>query len=307
MNNNRFNFRRFWQLLSLHFEKSRKTNLLILSLVFFGTVVVLLFSTLLVSAPKEHLAEIFPIAPEGLIALSALSNASWIVIVVSFVFVCNVFANMSKRSEEMRYLTLPATNAEKWLSRVVYAVVVGVVLVFVCQNLAIWFCVAIGWIFDVESLKLLKEMAFDSSLYQEALKDTLPAALFAEAISTNVVTKFFIIAFLLFGGTAFRRTPWLYTALVLFGSLVVFITIWSFGHTWYIKTHPEAFAEMVFHITSLKGGKEGFAYYFVDYFVIPTMRIWKMVAPVLAVIFLWLSYRLFCRRQIACKKIKLIR
>lgn len=307
MDNNRFNFRRFWQLLCLHFEKSRKTNLLILSLVFFGTVVVLLFSTLLVSAPKENLAKVLHIAPEGLIALSALSNASWMAIVVSFVFVCNVFANMSKRSEEMRFLTLPATNAEKWLSRVVYAVVVGVVLVFVCQNLAIWLCTTIGRIFDVESLKLLKGMAFDSSLYQEAFKDTLPAALFAEATSTNVVTKFFIVAFLLFGGTAFRRTPWLYTALVLFGSLVVFITIWGFGHTWYLKTHPEAFAEMVFHITSLKGGKEGFAYYFVDYFVIPTMRIWKMVAPVLSIVFLWLSYRLFCRRQIACKKIKLIR
>jgi|GEM_PF-1552398 len=304
MNKNRFNFRRFWQLLNQHFEKSRKTNFLILSLVFFGTIVVLLFSTLLVSAPKENLAKVLSIAPEGLIALSALSNAAWIAIMVSFVFVCNVFANMSKRSEEMRFLTLPATNAEKWLSRVVYAVVVGVFLVFVCQNLAIWLCAAIGWIFDVESLKLLKGMAFDSSLYQEAFKDTLPASLFAEATSTNVVTKFFIVAFMLFGGTAFRRTPWLYTALVLFGSLVVFIIVFHLGLIGHYKTDMEAFEGLTRSFDSLNGG---FAYYYMEKVVVPTMRIWKMVAPVLAVVFVWLSYRLFCRRQIACKKIKFIR
>lgn len=304
MNKNHFNFRRFWQLLNQHFEKSRKTNLLILSLVFFGTVVVLLFSTLLVSAPKEHLAEILPIAPEGLIALSALSNASWIVIVVSFVFVCNVFANMSKRSEEMRYLTLPATNAEKWLSRVAYAVVVGVFLVFVCQDLAIWLCAAIGWIFDVESLKLLKKMAFDSSLYQEAIKDMLPAAFFSEVPSTNVVTKFFIIAFMLFGGTAFRRTPWLYTALILFGSFIVFFSVMTIGGGLYYRAHEEAFEGLTRSFGALKGG---FAYYIMENVAAPTMRIWKMVAPVLSIVFLWLSYRLFCRRQIACKKIKLIR
>ena len=304
MNKNSFNFRRFWQLLFQHFEESKKTNLLILSLVFFGTVVVLLFSTLLVSVPKGNWVKIFPVEPERLIALSALSNSTWIAIVVSFVFVCNVFANMSKRSEEMRFLTLPATNAEKWLSRVAYAVVVGVFLVFVCQNLAIWFCTAIGWIFDVESLKLLKGMAYDSSFYQETFKEVLPAALFSEATSTNIATKFFVVAFLLFGGIAFRRTPWLYTALVLFGSLVIFIIVFNLG--WFIsfKTDVEAFEGLV---RSLESHNGGFAYYFMENVVVPTMRIWKLVAPVLGIVFLWLSYRLFCRRQLAHKKIKLIR
>lgn len=304
MNKNSFNFRRFWQLLCLHFEESKKTNLLILSLVFFGTVVVLLFSTLWVSAPKNHWAEVLPVAPESIIALSALSNAAWIAVVVSFAFVCSVFANMSNRSGEIRYLTLPATNAEKWLSRVVYAVVVGVFLVLVCQNLAILFCTGIGWIFDVESLKVLMGMAYDSSIYQEAFKDTLPAALFSEAVSANVVTKFFGVAFMLFGGIAFRRTPWLYTALVLFGSLVVFIIIFNLGWVIFYKTHIEDFEGFVQSFQSLEGG---FAYYIMENVVIPTMRIWKFVAPVLGIVFLWLSYRLFCRRQLAHKKIKFIR
>ncbi|MBR6445301.1 MAG: hypothetical protein IKS94_02550 [Prevotella sp.] len=301
MNKNSFNFRRFWQLLCQHFKESKKTNLLILSLVFFGTVVVLLFSTLWVSAPKNHWAEVLPVAPESIIALSALSNAAWIAVVVSFAFVCSVFANMSNRSGEIRYLTLPATNAEKWLSRVVYAVVVGVFLVLVCQNLAILFCTGIGWIFDVESLKVLMGMAYDSSIYQEAFKDTLPAALFSEAVSANVVTKFFGVAFMLFGGIAFRRTPWLYTALVLFGCSVLIIVAVTFGFAWLfnmkeIAQSIEASANPNMRVSQL-----------IEDFIVPTMQIWKFVAPVLGIVFLWLSYRLFCRRQLAHKKIKFIR
>lgn len=303
MKTNQFNIKRFWQLFCLHCESNKKNILLILSLTFLTMVVILLVTTLLFSVPKS-LSETLPLAQEGIVALSALSNASWVVILVGFVFVCNVFANMSSRSGEIHYLTLPAMNSEKWLSRVLFAVVFGVVLIYVVQQLAVLVCVAIGWIFDVESMKMLKDMAFAGTTLQAALKDFLPASFFAEVAWVNRATTFFIVVVLLLGGTVFRRLPWLYTALVLFGSIVVIYIAFIFGIQWYFRTNEEAFVELMQHFTSMNGG---FANYVIDRYLHPIMRIWTVVAPILGVLMLWLSYRLFCRRQLTCQKIKYMR
>ena len=138
MKTNQFNIKRFWQLLCLHFDETKKTNLLILSLIFLGVVAWLLFYTSVIPTAGD-IQKTFPnITQNEAIAINALRLPTIIVGLFTLIIPCYVFSNISSQSGEIRYLTLPATSAEKWLSRVVY-VVVCVVLVYITLNLAILF------------------------------------------------------------------------------------------------------------------------------------------------------------------------
>lgn len=113
MNKNRFNFRRFWQLLCQHFAANMKSNLLILGGTLLACVVVILIKTL--SGTVSPWMERIPmkIDPTVFLVSDAMIYASNISGIVTLVFVSYVFINIGKRSGEIHYLTLPATNGEK--------------------------------------------------------------------------------------------------------------------------------------------------------------------------------------------------
>lgn len=304
MNQNSFNFRRFWQLLCLHFEESKKTNFLILSLIFLGVVAWLLFYTSVIPTAGD-IQKTFPnITQNEAIITNALRLPSIIVGLITLIIPCYVFSNISSRSGEIRYLTLPATSAEKWLSRVVYIIVVGVVLVHVAQNLAILFSSAIGWIFDIKPLKLLTLFNYDSKWAAELLKTGIFSSL-TEFYLMRWVTILFAIAFPVFFGTIFRRTPWLYMALIFLGIYFILIIGFAFGMIGYFKSRPEVIESLGKLQDSL--GKDEFIHFATKNYISPFVRVLGIVLSIFSIVFLWLSYRLFCRRQIACKKIKFIR
>lgn len=306
MKTNQFNIKRFWQLLCLHFDETKKTNLLILSLIFLGVVAWLLFYTSVIPTAGD-IQKTFPnITQNEAIAINALRLPTIIVGLISLIIPCYVFSNISSQSGEIRYLTLPATNAEKWMSRVVYIVVVGVVLVLVAQNLAILFSSAIGWIFDIKPLKLLTQLNYDSENYLKI--ETMKIGLFSsmtELYLMRFITIVFTIATPIFFGTIFRRTPWLYMALILLGIYFILIIGFAFSMMGYFKSHPEVIVSIVKLKESL--GKEEFIHFATETYISPFVRVMGIVLSIFSIVFLWLSYRLFCRRQIACKKIKFIR
>ncbi len=305
MKTNQFNIKRFWQLLCLHFDETKKTNLLILSLIFLGVVAWLLFYTSVIPTAGD-IQKTFPnITQNEAIAINALRLPTIIVGLFTLIIPCYVFSNISSQSGEIRYLTLPATSAEKWLSRVVY-VVVCVVLVYITLNLAILFSSAIGWIFDIKPLKLLTQLNYDSENY--VVIETIKMGLFSSMTEMHLmrfITIVFTIATPIFFGTIFRRTPWLYMALILLGIYFILIIGFAFSMMGYFKSHPEVIESIGKLKESL--GKEEFIHFATETYISPFVRVMGIVLSILSIVFLWLSYRLFCRRQIACKKIKLIR
>ena len=305
MKTNQFNIKRFWQLLCLHFDETKKTNLLILSLIFLGVVAWLLFYTSVIPTAGD-IQKTFPnITQNEAIAINALRLPTIIVGLFTLIIPCYVFSNISSQSGEIRYLTLPATSAEKWLSRVVY-VVVCVVLVYITLNLAILFSSAIGWIFDIKPLQLLTQLNYDSENY--VVIETIKMGLFSSMTEMHLmrfITIVFTIATPIFFGTIFRRTPWLYMALILLGIYFILIIGFAFSMMGYFKSHPEVIESIGKLKESL--GKEEFIHFATETYISPFVRVMGIVLSILSIVFLWLSYRLFCRRQIACKKIKLIR
>ncbi|MDY6248675.1 MAG: hypothetical protein SPL55_04490 [Prevotella sp.] len=305
MKTNQFNIKRFWQLLCLHFDETKKTNLLILSLTFLAVVAWLVFY-IYITPTEGKIHHMFSnLTRNEAIAINATRLPTLILGLFSLIIPCYVFSNISSQSGEIRYLTLPATSAEKWLSRVVY-VVVCVVLVYITLNLAILFSSAIGWIFDIKPLKLLTQLNYDSENY--VVIETIKMGLFSSMTEMHLmrfITIVFTIATPIFFGTIFRRTPWLYMALILLGIYFILIIGFAFSMMGYFKSHPEVIESIGKLKESL--GKEEFIHFATETYISPFVRVMGIVLSILSIVFLWLSYRLFCRRQIACKKIKLIR
>ena len=217
--------------------------------------------------------------------------------VAEVVIFSRVFANMSMRSGEISYLMLPATNSEKWLSRVAYVVLVGFVLVMAVYYLAIFCCGLLGRLFHVESLSLILKMVLDSASVTELFNFPLPW----QASLGNALSTFFIMAAFVLGGTWFRRLPWLYTALILLGTLFVLVISGGFGVGYYISRHTEIKA--VIEDLAVNRNIDGLFAYLTPWFFIAV----SAVLLVLSVVMLWLSYRLFCRRQLKAQRILLLK
>ena len=120
--------RRCWSLLKGDLQSSRLDILLLVGAIFLVILAVALFSVLTPSITYSQIPDL-TISSAEIAALSAMGNMGLAVNVAEVVIFSRVFANMSTRSGEISYLMLPATNSEKWLSRVVYVLLVGFVLI----------------------------------------------------------------------------------------------------------------------------------------------------------------------------------
>lgn len=257
---------------------------------------VVFFSVLTPNLAYANIPEL-SITGAQLAALSAMGNMGTAVLVAQIVVFSRVFANMSTRSGEIGYLMLPAMNSEKWLSRVVYVVLVGAVLTFAVYYLAVLFCGVLGWMFDLESLSLLPKMVFDGSYVTSLFHFHLPW----QASLVNPASTFFIMAAFVLGGTWFRRLPWLYTALILLGTLFVIVITGAFGVGYYISQHTDL-------IQKVKAAAESHNLDVMFSLVKPLFYyVTTAVLTVLSIVMLWLSYRLFCRRQLQSQRILMLK
>ena len=68
----------------------------------------------------KDMSKIFSLTTLQNRAIMVSSYASYVVYIASFVVVTRVFVNMEHRYGDIEYLTMPATNFEKWLARVFY-------------------------------------------------------------------------------------------------------------------------------------------------------------------------------------------
>ena len=292
MNKNSFNLRRCWSLLKGDMSSSSLYILLYAGAVFLILLALAFFSVLTPNLAYANIPEL-SITGAQLAALSAMGNMGTAVLVAQIVIFSRVFANMSTRSGEISYLMLPATNSEKWISRVVYVVLVGAVLTFAVYYLAVLFCGVLGWMFDLESLSLLPKMVFDGSYVTSLFHFHLPW----QASLVNLSSSFFVVAVFVLGGTWFRRLPWLYTALILLGTLFVIVITGAFGVGYYISQHTDL-------IQKVKAAAESHNLDAMFSLVKPLFYyVTTAVLTVLSMVMLWLSYRLFCRRQLQPQRI----
>ena len=299
MNKNRFNFRCFWQLLSWHFTDNRRTVTYVVSGTLLLCVVVILFKVLFGTVSPWMEKVPFEVDKTVLLASEGASYSGYIVAIAMYVFVSYVFVNMSKRSSEIGYLMLPATNVEKWLSRVVYVLVVAA-MIQVAGWLAIQICAGIGRIFHVHILIVLPELFDYYTFHDPTLSGITPALLQIFFWMNHAVLIFLLSAYLL-GGTIFRRVPWLSTTIIIFGTylIVVLSAAFCFGYYAFEINHELG--------PSLKDqfDKNGLPWLF-DKMAVYLSYV-SIALSIFAVVFVWLSYRLFCRRQLVHKKIKFIR
>lgn len=296
MNKNSFNLRRCWSLLKGDLSSSSLYILLYAGAVFLILLAVVFFSVL---TPSLAYADnpLISITGAQLAALSAMGTIGQVVLVAQIVIFSRVFANMSTRSGEISYLMLPATNSEKWISRVVYVVLVGAVLTLAVYYLAVLFCGVLGWMFDLESLSLLPKMVFDSSYVASLFHFHLPW----QASLVNLSSSLFVVAAFVLGGTWFRRLPWLYTALILLGTLFVIVITGCFGVGYYISQHSDL-------IQKVKAAAESHNLDAMFSFIKPLFYYTvTAVLTVLSIVMLWLSYRLFCRRQLQSQRILMLK
>ena len=103
------------------------------------------------------------------------------------------------------------------------------------------------------------------------------------------------------GGTWFRRLPWLYTALILLGTLFVIVITGCFGVGYYISQHSDLIQKVkaaaeTHNMDAMFSLVKPLFYYTVT-----------AVLTVLSMVMLWLSYRLFCRRQLQSQRILMLK
>ena len=284
--------RRCWSLLKGDLRSSSLDILLLVGAIFLIILAVALFSVLTPSITYSQIPDL-SISSAEIAALSAMGNMGLAVYVAEVVIFSRVFANMSTRSGEISYLMLPATNSEKWLSRVVYVLLVGFVLILFVYYLAVLFCGLLGWMFNIESLSLLLKMVFDSTYVASLFHFQVP---WQVTTLVNSTTQFFMVAAFVLGGTWFRRLPWLYTALILLGTFFVMCITGVFGIGYYFIHHAGGNQEFIDAATA-HNINAMFAW------LTPFFYVCSAVLLVLGIVMLWLSYRLFCHRQLQSQRI----
>ena len=292
-NINKFHWRRFWTLLKNHFADGGKSIMWVLLAVLLLSVASMLYFSLFgIPTTENPLFKNFDM--DMMSALMAISNTSIVLSIFLYVILSLVFSNMSSRSGEISYLTFPATNLEKWLSRVVYVVVVACLLVNGVFYLSMFICQGIGYIFDIAPLKILPDIQFNSSAIEQLMNIKMNNWMWIVDLSGS----FLFVTLFILGGTYFRRLGWLYTALIIlvvssvlmFGG--IFLTTFLFNDQMVeLFSSVRETSDLNVLFTKLEG----------------VFKWMSGLSVALGVLALWLSYKLFCRRQIEAHRIKIIK
>ncbi|HEY9551520.1 MAG TPA: hypothetical protein VIQ97_04475 [Prevotella sp.] len=231
--------------------------------------------------------QLFDLTMEQIRAIAARSYAENVVQIVTFVVATRVFSHMVHRHGDIEFLMTPATNSEKWLSRVLYVLLVCLLILFVSYYLGMILCTLLVYMVDADMASMLWNMDSTAILTAMGFGKISGIHVYSLLLTTGS------FAYGIFGGTYFRHNAWLYSWLWLIGGVIVVSFV----------------SGIVLGLTGFQGlaageGDEGFANFMTSF--IQQFMLWSAVAGgVMTVVFPWLSYRIFCRRQLEMNKIKI--
>ena len=211
-----------------------------------------------------------------------LGNCSGITLFMLFMFMgvggCYMTNNMRTKQHRIAFLSLPASNSEKFLSRYLWCTV-GFLLMY------------IGAAVIADVLRMLLCLI----VYGDECGSVL-AYMVGELTETNFEANgeqiwcviFLLIASLLYGhsnymlgGVIFRRFNWILTTVVLY--LLSFLLLPLLGVLGYYESDIDAFID--------KSGPDALCVGL------------GVVCLLLTAVNYWLSYKVFCRMQVICNKL----
>ena len=155
-----FSFNRFWQLLLSYMADNSKRLLILCGGLYAATLVMFTIGMLAgATVPTEQSPDI-GINTGILGLLMPIGYANNVSGLAMMVILTRVFANIESRTGEIQFLMLPATTLEKWLSRVVYVILVGCVLTTAVSYAAMLTWCGVASLLGFEDAGLLMTIMF---------------------------------------------------------------------------------------------------------------------------------------------------
>lgn len=212
-----FSFNRFRQLLLSYMADSSKRLLILCGGLYAATLVMFTIGMLAgATLPTEQSPDI-GINTGILRLLMGIGYANNVSGLAMMVILTRVFANIESRTGEILFLMLPATTLEKWLSRVVYVILVGCVLTTAVSYAAMLTWCGVASLLGFEDAGLLMTIMFHPFQAVEMTGLPLPSSLFF----LNSATTILEVAFFIYGGTVFRHYAWLKSIAIFFAVVMV--------------------------------------------------------------------------------------
>lgn len=220
----------------------------------------------------------YPVSMDSVENVSIACVFAWIV--AGGVLTSELFNIVRTKQQRIAFLMLPATNKEKYCSRVVVVMAQGVLLSTAVLVVADMAQMVVSFVFTGDAYSIIRTMMIGGN-------DSGGPTTVVEVLALVSVCLWSISSYIL-GGTIFRRMPFVMTTLVWNVLWILFgITILSFVFK---------FAEWL----------EFFDKYEIEFWWGTENTLMcglAVVATAFTVFNMWLSYRLFCRLDINAKKL----
>ena len=290
-----FSFNRFRQLLLSYMADNSKRLLILCGGLYAATLVMFTIGMLAgATLPTEQSPDL-GINTGILRLLMGIGYANNVSGLAMMVILTRVFANIESRTGEIQFLMLPATTLEKWLSRVVYVILVGCVLTTAVSYAAMLTWCGVASLMGFEDAGLLMTIMFHPFQAVEMTGLPLPSSLFF----LNSATTILEVAFFIYGGTVFRHYAWLKSIAIFFAVVMVigigFGTVMCYDIISDINVSGEAAVtkEAVREAVSMTRYSGLF--------------LWTgIVMCVLSPVFIFLSYRRFGKRELESRKYNIV-
>ena len=290
-----FSFNRFRQLLLSYMADNSKRLLILCGGLYAATLVMFTIGMLAgATLPTEQSPDL-GINTGILRLLMGIGYANNVSGLAMMVILTRVFANIESRTGEIQFLMLPATTLEKWLSRVVYVILVGCVLTTAVSYAAMLTWCGVASLMGFEDAGLLMTIMFHPFQAVEMTGLPLPSSLFF----LNSATTILEVAFFIYGGTVFRHYAWLKSIAIFFAVVMVigigFGTVMCYDIRSDINVSGEAAVtkEAVREAVSMTRYSGLF--------------LWTgIVMCVLSPVFIFLSYRRFGKRELESRKYNIV-
>lgn len=290
-----FSFNRFRQLLLSYMADNSKRLLILCGGLYAATLVMFTIGMLAgATLPTEQSPDL-ELNVNVLGLLMAIGYANNVSGLAMMVILTRVFANIESRTGEIQFLMLPATTLEKWLSRVVYVILVGCVLTTAVSYAAMLTWCGVASLLGFEDAGLLMTIMFHPFQAVEMTGLPLPSSLFF----LNSATTILEVAFFIYGGTVFRHYAWLKSIAIFFAVVMVigigFGTVMCYDIISDINVSGEA-------AVTKEAVKEA-----VSMTRYSGLFLWTgIVMCVLSPVFIFLSYRRFGKRELESRKYNIV-
>ena len=260
-----FNIKRFWRTSRWYFCENR-SQLLALSLGFALSVFIIESVGVGFTIGKINIPGS---GAYGMISDVTFKFCFFCALITSFYFFCNIFYSLRTKQKRIAFLTLPATNLERYLTAAIMAIVVWPICIFIALILGdtlrmVFFgLLGYGWISNIEQCCEALWPFDNCATWNSFVKD----------LAENAFSLWFC-SFAVLGGTWFRKRSFLIVSgiLILLFMLVTYILTLIYGQHVHIQINSNA-SDTVAYLVSIGG-------------------------IALAIFNFWLSYKIFKRFQI---------